>query len=358
MIALKMVSQMLVVGCVFVLTACDRDMATPPRDITAASSLALTSGRTVARLRASYPRRSASEVGTRMHAVANLVLAGRGTPDIGVFRQAATNAAAEHRDVWHLDGSNTPLGNLSVAYHPKFDNLVVQDESLLAALPALDSAGAVPDPDVGEVAARNLAVKTIAQLASGGLLNSEDFDPATAETGHRKVAGGRSDETVVERILEYRFTFMRRINGIPFANAGLRIGVHRSGRLSGIRLGGAEVATVRELGAEYPQSGTGSLFAPGLTQTAASQRFRREFQDTKLWKSARMYVMHDNVESEIIEPHETFLFSRIARSVSTGDISYGVARRVGYPIAAIDSPLVSYEASSTAPTVLPDSRRQ
>ena len=43
--------------------------------------------------------------------------------------------------------------------------------------------------------------------------------------------------------IEYRITVRRTINGIELANAGVRIAVHASGRVSALRFGGVRVAS-------------------------------------------------------------------------------------------------------------------
>ena len=113
--------------------------------------------------------------------------------------------------------------------------------------------------EVDEATARDLMKDAVGRLVAAGVVRAQDYDPAGASLAWRKVGGGRMDESVVDKILEYRFTLLRQINGVPFVNAGIRVGVHRAGKVSSLRVGGAEVLSARQGAVEVPTDARGGI---------------------------------------------------------------------------------------------------
>jgi hypothetical protein len=93
--------------------------------------------------------------------------------------------------------------------------------------------------DIGEDAAREVAEKFLDQLTSTGVLDRRLYAQAVLQLGYKRIGSGTRDgKTRHDRVVEYRFTFRPRLEGIEMANAGIRMGILASGELASLRFGG------------------------------------------------------------------------------------------------------------------------
>lgn len=123
---------------------------------------------------------------------------------------------------------------LEILYLPDYDELRIGDTEL-----------AVSTAPVGEMPqdeALKLAKRVFDALAHSKLVNPRYYAWDSADVASTWVDGGSLDGKTVERKrIEYRIALRPLINGIELANAGVRIAIHTSGRMSGLRLGGVAV---------------------------------------------------------------------------------------------------------------------
>ena len=317
---------------------------TAPRALVAAQPLK--GGSSVVKLVARWPKRTPGEVAQRMKSLGTSLLAGRGALD-NVGLQAALLKFRPDAEFWAFDNGNVDgRSRLHFTYHVKSDDLRVEDVGLLEQI----SPG-----EIDEATARSLMKEAVGRLVAAGLVRAEDYDPTGASLAWRRIGEGRKDENVVDKILEYRFSLLRQINGVPFANAGIRVGVHRTGTVSSLRVGGAEILSVRQGGLETPTDARGGVVTRVVARADIALRFGQEFPNAKIWTQGLMYAMRDDVEEDVIEPKEHFLFTRVSESPD-GTKVFAPGERVSYSTTEVGAPPTVHNRTVSAPVRAPDVR--
>jgi hypothetical protein len=132
-----------------------------------------------------------------------------------------------------------------VMYHPWEDDLMVMDVQQLQMTPTLDHGAepVVPDEGIGEIAARSAMFDALATLERAGVLPS-GYSAASARLGVWRERESRGLDHLAEWIVEYQLTMNRIVDGLEVIDAGVRIGIHRSGGLSSIRVTDVEITPV------------------------------------------------------------------------------------------------------------------
>jgi hypothetical protein len=160
---------------------------------------------------------------------------------------------------------------------------------------------------IGEKEAIAISAKHIEQMARAGLLNGLNYDTRNSQVGRLVIGEGSLDgKEKSEQVTEYRITVRPDINGIELANAGVRIGVHVSGKLSSIRVGGvsANMKTtkriVRKVQEEEAEKKFAKLIPAGARPAIAWSRI--------------MYAMPDGVRKALIEPQLIYSYSLQSKS--------------------------------------------
>jgi hypothetical protein len=189
---------------------------------------------------------------------------------------------------------------LEVVYLPEYDELRIADREL--------AASTSPTKEIPQDEALRLARRTFETLAERKLLDPGQFNWDKAEIASTWAGGGPSDakERMERHRLEYRVTLRRSLNGIEVANAGIRIAVHVSGRVSSLRLGGVSVASKPAAGGLEQPTGAGVWVQRRTTNTEMQSRFEREMVPARAkahiaW-SRVMYVMPENKRTALVQP--------------------------------------------------------
>jgi hypothetical protein len=211
------------------------------------------------------------------------------------------------------------------------------------------------EPDVGPTAAQARFVEAVQRLADTSVIDETRYDVSNAISSRTVVGVGSSDtDDPQERVVSYDFLVRETLNGIPFVNAGLRIGVHRTGAITGVRVGGAQAAAVFEGGRLRPVA-PGYVFRATPNESYYQGRFAREFPRAQVLSQGLTYMLPMTVDAEagnrqVLEPRYVFSFSN-----HYGDI---VARRryVGYSISKPELPAEDLSPSAE-PNAAGDPRR-
>lgn len=226
------------------------------------------------------------------------------------------------------------------APNPNEPDLLVRWESALGEVRVLDLAvlAEVEAQDIGETAAREIARKRLEELAARGRIDLAHYapltDPTSYDIGYARMGDGNVDdpEPKLGRISEYRITLRRRLNGIEMANAGLRISIHASGAVAGLRMGGVSVASALDSsGLEVP-TGEGKLVPVQRSPDEIREHFMASLPtDAELrpaWESI-LYVLQDGVDHDVVGPMHVFAYSLAYHDDPEG---FSVSRRkvVGY----------------------------
>lgn len=188
---------------------------------------------------------------------------------------------------------------LDIVYLPEYNELRVVDSELAAATS--------PVNELSQDEALKVAKQFFDQLAARKLIDPRQFNWKAADVASTWVGGGaRETKTIERRRTEYRITLRRELNGIEVANAGMRIVVHATGRISGLRLGGVSVASRGPaVTGEEPTAG-GRWANRRVSVRDAMARFEREIvpkgATPRIAWSRVMYVMPENGRTAVVEP--------------------------------------------------------
>lgn len=167
------------------------------------------------------------------------------------------SSSAERLDRWAERALGEPSKTLQVhplpdaapevvvIYHSWEDDLMVMDVQRLRTMPAT-SHGAepiVPDEGIGRAAAHRTMLDALAALRGSGVL-LEGYSPASAHVGRWREHESRGPDLRAEWVVEYQYTMNRIVDGLDVIDAGIRIGIHRDGEISSIRVTDVEITTV------------------------------------------------------------------------------------------------------------------
>jgi hypothetical protein len=187
---------------------------------------------------------------------------------------------------------------LEIFYLPEYNELRIVDTEL--------AASTTPGREMPQDEALKLARRAFDELARRNVIDPRNYDWGSADIASTWVGGGSLDgKTSEKNRIEYRITVRRSINGIEVANAGARIAIHASGRVSSLRLGGVEVASKTAGNVEEP-IGKGRWLSRRVANKDLQARFEREMVPEKakarvVW-SRVMYVMPESKRTALVEP--------------------------------------------------------
>ncbi|WP_438040973.1 hypothetical protein [Sorangium sp. So ce128] len=297
------------------LAGCSSDASGPAEESTLGRGDAALSTEHLATFEARWPKRSEIEVASRAARLAKLVLDRKAVEVDDVLEampQGQTNRP------WTVRPHKVDP-DLVVRFDSRFDDLRVSHIGLRA-----DLSGA----DIGEAAARDIFLAAFDRLVGEGLVDARMYEPDSAKLSRTLSGSAPATERAIPEVVEYTFRSVRRINGTEFVNAGLSISVHRSGRLSAIRAGGAEIASEFSPAGEIPLGQSRMLTRRVDTETIKA-RFMQEWPTARVHWEEPMYVMPDNSEGTI-EPRYVFAFS--IESISDGQQVLSRRRHIGYSV--------------------------
>ncbi|HYN82286.1 MAG TPA: hypothetical protein VES88_12345 [Gemmatimonadaceae bacterium] len=272
-----------------------------------------------------------ASVAARAQAVAE-VMKGRRLP-----RRAMVVADTAHLSAARRMRINVPdAPELDIVYLPEYDELRIVDIEL--------SAASAPSSEISQAEALKLAKKFFDELAARKIVDPQQFAWSNADVASTWIGGGsRQSKTIEKRRVEYRITLRRQLNGIEVANSGIRIGVHVSGRISAVRLGGVSVAT--------QPSGISSR---RVTVNEIMGRFEREVvpkgAKSKIAWSRVMYVMPETKRSALVGPLYVISYSL---EFPSDDRNTVVSRRktVGFSLVDVKAAPIDLTPEVRPPTI-------
>ncbi|MGI9304484.1 MAG: hypothetical protein ACR2RB_17525 [Gammaproteobacteria bacterium] len=256
-------------------------------------------GAPIAAFEMEWVRRAPKEVARHAVATAEIMLKRKVGPE-GVEAAISGETSTD----WSSVFADAP--QLRVRYLPEYDELRMIDLEVVSDFDSGD--------DLNEEDAINLAQKYLSDLERRGVLDRSQFDLSRPQIGYHRVAAGEIDgRKAFDQITEYRITLRRVINGIEAANAGVRLSVHASGRLAGVRLGGVSVKSAMADGVEAP-TGQGKVLTRNVSTGEIAQRFFKELPANATadvaW-SKIMYVMPEDTSKAVVEPLHVYSYSQI-----------------------------------------------
>jgi hypothetical protein len=199
---------------------------------------------------------------------------------------------------------------VDIVYYQEFDDLRVTNSVLQD-----DVTGDADVPDKDEYVAhraRRAFEECFDRLAKAGLIDGKHFDLNKTRVSHTQFAAAPQGMDGHVLTTEFVFSLLRKINGIDFANAGLKVAVHRTGRIAFIRLGGATVASTMEHGPFEVPTGSGFLFPRKVSARSVRERFAHDFPEAQVHYDVIKYILPDDQRRAIIEPRHVFAFSRVS----------------------------------------------
>jgi hypothetical protein len=287
-----------------------------------------------------WPKRAADAIAARARAAAEAMTGQR-------LRRRAVVAPIKSADVsrrMQVTVPETPA--LEIVYLADYDELRIVDTEL--------AASTAPEGEMPQDEAVRLARRAFDELARRNLVDPRHYDWDTADIASTWVGGGSLDGKAAEKKrIEYRITVRRSINGIELANAGARIAIHASGRVSGLRLGGVAVASKTAGDVEEPV-GKGRWLNRQVAISDLEARFEREMVPEKAkariaW-SRVMYVMPENKRSAVVEPLYVVSYS-LEFPADAGETAVGRRKTVGFSLVDPKAPPVDLTPPVRVPTI-------
>lgn len=208
---------------------------------------------------------------------------------------------------------------------PDYDEVRIIDLTL---------ADRIDGDDIGEKAAVIRATGVLRQLHEQKLLDGRQYDLERYQVGYHLLGEGSLDGRIKrQHTAEYRVTFLAQVDGIPLANAGVRVAVHRSGQLSGLRFGGVSVSDKK-----------GETASVAVSKADVHKHFKASIPDglhSKVAWEKVMYVMPEGMREAAVMPAYTISYSLVGEGVDGSEV---VSRRktVGISLADQKASLVDY----------------
>ena len=186
---------------------------------------------------------------------------------------------------------------------------------------------------IEEQEAVKVAGDMLQKMHERDLLNGLKYNPEPFKIGYHQIGSGSMDgKQTKQTVVGYRVTYLANIDGIPLANAGVRIAVHRSGKISGIRIGGVSASETA---------------AKNLERKVSNDEIQKQFQTSipsgmkpRIAWQQLMYVMPDNERSAVVEPTHTISYSLAIQS-EQGEV---ISRRktVGFSLVDASVGVIDY----------------
>lgn len=242
---------------------------------------------------------------------------------------------------------------LEITYLPDYGEFRIVDTEL--------SASTAPERDMEQDEAVKLAKNLVEELSRRKLLDAGHYDWDKADIASTWVGiGSRDGKTDERRRIEYRITVRRAINGIELANAGVRIAVHASGRISGIRFGGVTVASRIVNGVEEPTR-SGTLLDRRLGNDALQARFDQEivpaYAKARIAWSRVMYVMPENRRRAVVQPLYVVSYALETPS-DDGQVIVSRRKTVGLSLVDLNARPVDLTPSMRPPRIETERKRE
>jgi hypothetical protein len=282
------------------------------------------SGERVASFEMAWPEQKPESIAARVGAAVE-VLTGRSPR-----RPVVVPIRAPQTDMSRLQLTVPDAPELEIVYLRDYDELRIVNTEL--------TASTAPEREIPQDETVILAKRVFDELSRHKLVEPRHYDWNTADIASTWVGSGSIDGRNIERKrIEYRITVRRSINGIELANAGVRIAVHASGRVSGLRLGGVGVASRMTGNVEAP-TGKGRWLNRQVANSDLDARFQREMVPDKAkakiaWARV-MYVMPENRRNALVEPLYVVSYSL---EFPTDDGQTAVSRRKTAGLSLVDS---------------------
>ena len=283
-------------------------------------------GDRIASFEMSWAPRSQDEVGRRALALAQVLTGG------GKLRPEGVSVEPVKRDRggdsrWAVRVADAP--DLRIRYLPEYNELRALSTELLYAT--------APEKDLGRERALEIAKRAFGELAAAKVVDARHYDWSKASVGTTVVGGGSTESKVISerRVVEYRITVLREINGIEVANSGVRIAVHASGQVSAIRVGGVSIASDSGTAAQENPRGRGQWLTRKVESADLQRRFEREAAPAgaraKVAWAKVLYVMDETQKEAVVEPRYVVSYSL---HVPTDDGQVAISRRkvLGYSL--------------------------
>lgn len=265
----------------------------------------ITLGATLHAFYVEWPSRTQQQVAERAHAIAE-AFSGLKLPPL------ATVVPGKWVSPFAIPG-------LQMKYEPSYDRIAIIDSSLL------------PDNgkshDVGPLAAQSAMYAMLTDLATRGVIDLSHYDILAPRLSYRRAGiGSKTRGPLSEWITEYRFHLLRKINQVPFANSGVTIGIHRTGRPSSFKLWGPIVNSTVVNGVE-----THSSQGYSKTRTVAENDIAARFAlrvgtqpNVHIHWQRLMYAVDVSSIPTVVEPRHVYSYSE---RISRGSGKHLVGRR-------------------------------
>jgi hypothetical protein len=262
-------------------------------------------------LRISLLQRSGSDAAAQVRDVLGVVVGG----DVKEEDFELVASRSNDRVVGRVRSNPRVVGS----YQPTKDEVDVTD---------LDVAADVYSThDVGESLARSLANDVLRNLIQRGVVSTGLYDFANAHREFLKQGSGAIGQEPVVLIKEYRYFIPAKFDGIPIndggqTDLGIRVSVHRSGSIAGVRISG--------LGAVVDEV-EGTPTTHRVSEARLNARALSEFPNAEVTPVGLRYSLAPGYESEPVVATSAFRISPVR--LVEGRIVHSRSMMVYYSVA-------------------------
>jgi hypothetical protein len=265
-----------------------------------------TAATTLGAFEITLPERSAAEAAALAGSVAGVLTHSVIAPSSVVGLERALTRSPHAASARLVD-----LSRITIGHHQRVDSVWAIDEEV-----AHDVA---TETDVGVDAAATEFNRALAGLESARIVDSATLDVAGAHRSRVMQGQGNSQGMQTERVKEYVFFAPRTINGVPIGEAGVRVSVHRSGKIASIRVAGAVVAASPDSSGLAAPTGQGHLLDRTVPESELDARVRADNPDAAVTPLGLLYWLPGNVRSAVVAPRQAYMvFPRVVIDGQTG----------------------------------------
>lgn len=269
-----------------------------------------------------WSHRTDGELQVRATQVAEVLDHTLGAVSIDWKQTRVTDKSAQRLVVWLGDDRNS---GASLSYDFDHDDLRISRINR-------DSLSAF---DIGESAAKARFFEVVQKLKSNGIIDSRYYDVNRAVLTPTIEAGGAGSEVLEHGIVEYGFSVLRNVRGIPVENAGVIVRIGRSGNVASVRIGGVAVESQWTADGEMPLE-QGTPIRAVLTEAEAAARFRTEHPAALVQRAGIAYAVGDVTDEAVVAPRYVVHFSD--RSTVDGRTVTTRQRVIAYSLIDMSAP--------------------
>jgi hypothetical protein len=288
---------------------------------------------------------NAQELESRVKTLTGLMVKDR---DLSAFTRDGLDVALEQKEtLFAKPFQNAP--DVFVSYNPERNKLTIENEDLTT--PELDE---IPEyeanPDgIGETNARSIMESFLNELDASRMISKSNYDAKDVRVAYYKTGRGPvgKPEEQTMWIDEYLFTLDKKIDGIRVYGDYIRIGVHRTGEVSSLRIAEMDISESAQ---------------PRVTRAVSTDDVINKFYSEIPWDSEAVilenqiaYVKQETDNEAVVEPVQLIRYTLQTPTKDGGTIASEVITK-GYSLVSPQISSVDYSPAGSTDIGISDAK--